>query len=59
MFIFRKSRKSQTEMMGLVIVVILITLALLFVVSFIVLRKPSTLKKEYTQSELAANTLYA
>ena len=52
-------RKSQTEMMGLVIVVILITLAMLFVVSFIVLRKPSTLKKQYTQSELAANTLYA
>lgn len=54
-----KGKKSQTEMMGLVIVVILITLAMLFVVSFIVLRKPSTLKKQYTQSEIAANTLYA
>ncbi|MBW2977589.1 hypothetical protein KY331_01970 [Candidatus Woesearchaeota archaeon] len=54
-----KNKKSQTEMMGLVVVVILITLALLFVLSFIVLRKPSTLKKQYTQSEIAANTLYA
>lgn len=53
------NKKSQTEMMGLVIVVILVTLALLFVISFIVLRKPSTLKKQYTQSEIAANTIYA
>ena len=52
-------RKSQTEMMGLVIVVILITLALLFVLSFVVLRKPTELKKQYTQSEIAANTLNA
>lgn len=54
-----KNKKSQTEIMGLVIVVILITLALLFVLSFIVLRKPTTLKKQYTQSEIAANTLNA
>jgi hypothetical protein len=55
----KKNKKSQTEMMGIVVVVILITLALLFVLSFIVLRKPSTLKKQYTQSEIAANTLNA
>jgi len=54
-----KNKKSQTEMMGLVIVVILITLALLFVISFVVLRKPSTIRKQYTQSEIAANTLNA
>lgn len=52
-------KKSQMEMMGLAIIIILISLALLFVVRFVILREPSEQTKEYAQSELAANFLNA
>jgi hypothetical protein len=51
------SKKAQTEIMGLVIIVVLVSLAMLFVVQFVVLKEPSTLKKTYTHKQLAANTL--
>lgn len=54
-----KSNKTQMEIMGLAIIVILVAMAMLFVVQFIVLKEPTELKKTYTYSELAANTLNA
>jgi phosphomevalonate kinase len=52
-------KKSQLEMMGLVVIVIIIAMALLFVIQFVLTKQPSTLKKTYTYTELAANTLNA
>jgi len=54
-----KNKKAQMEMMGLVLIVILATLAMLFVIQFVILREPSEIKKEFTHKELSANTLNA
>ena len=51
----RKNKKSQAEIVGLVIIVLLITIGLLFVVKFVVLKKPSDVKKTFVHSELASN----
>jgi len=45
------------ELMGLAIVVILVSLAMLFVIRFIVLQEPADFKKEFGQSQLASNML--
>ena len=47
------------EMMGLVVIIILATLAMLFVIQFVVLKEPTEIKKQYTHTQLAANTLNA
>lgn len=52
-------KKSQMEIMGLVVIVILITVAVLFVLVFIVRQSPSDIKEEYYHSQLASNTLNA
>jgi hypothetical protein len=52
-----KNKKSQMEMMGIAIVVILISLGLVFVIRFMMLREPTQHGKEFAQSELAANFL--
>ena len=52
-----KSKKSQTEILGLAVVVVFITIGLLFAVKFM-LNKPSTsVREEFIQSELASNIL--
>ena len=49
--------KSQMEIMGLAIIIILVALAMLFVVQFVVLRQPSDIRKTFTHKELASNTV--
>ena len=50
-------KKSQMEIMGLAIIVVLLTLGILFVVQFVVLKEPSDIKKTFTKSQMAANML--
>jgi hypothetical protein len=49
--------KAQMEIMGLVIIVILLTLGLLLVVKFIVLKPESKIRQIQGESQLAANLL--
>lgn len=45
------------EILGLAIVIVLLILGMVFVVKFIALKKPSTIKQEVAQSELATGYL--
>ena len=51
-------RRAQTEIFGLAIVVLLISVGFLFAVGFFV-QKPSTFKKEFALTEIGANLLNA
>ncbi len=46
-------KKAQLEIMGLAVVVILISLIVLFVVKFVVLREPKEIRKEYTEFDVS------
>jgi len=54
-----KKRKSQMEIMGLAIVVVLIVLGMLFVVRFFVNKEPADYKAKFTQKQLAQNIVTA
>ena len=45
------------EIMGLLVVIILLTIGLLLVMQFVVLKKPSEIKQRQEQSQLAANLI--
>jgi hypothetical protein len=50
-------RKSQTEIMGLLVVIILLAIAMLFTVNYMIHKKPSTAEETYTESQTASNIL--
>jgi len=52
-------RKAQTELIGLVMIVILISVSVLFVIRFVALKEPSQAKQIYEQSEIASNMISA
>lgn len=52
-------KKSQMELIGIAIVVVLVSLGMLYVVSFNLSSKQSKLKKTFTHTELASNTISA
>ncbi len=50
-------KKAQTEIIGLAVIVLLVSIAILFALQFIIMKQPTDITKEYTYKELAANTL--
>ena len=51
------SRKSQTEIIGLAIVVVLLIIGMTFVIRFMLAKEPVDYKKQFTQAEIASNML--
>ncbi len=51
----KKNKKSQAEIVGLVIIVLLITIGILFVVKFVILKEKPNTKTNFVHSELAYN----
>jgi len=56
MYTAKIQKKSQMEIMGLVMIIILVALAMLFAIVFIVLKEPTDIRKAYTHKELAVKT---
>ena len=52
-------KKGQVEIIGLTIVIILITLGMLFVIKFVVLKEPDNIRTSYTRTQMASNMLNA
>jgi hypothetical protein len=52
---FILNKKSQTELLGFAIVVLLISVGLLFVIGFIVLDKPTDTRVAYLQKQIGTN----
>ena len=51
------NKKSQMEILGLAIVVVLILVATIFVVRFLVVKAPADYRKGFISNELVSNTL--
>lgn len=50
-------KKSQMEILGLVIIILLLTLGLLFVIRFVYLGDDTNIRAKHAESQLAANLL--
>jgi len=53
----KRAKKSQTEIMGLAIVVILLVVGMTFVIKFMMSREQVDYKTQFTHAEIASNTL--
>ena len=51
----RKNKRSQMEIMGLMIVVILLIVGVLFAIKFVVLKKPPETRQTYSRTQMASN----
>lgn len=56
-FFQKRSNKSQAEIMGIAIVMVLIMLGIIFVIRFVILPEDVNIKKSYDQTQMAANFL--
>lgn len=54
-----RNRKAQMEIMGLLVIIILLSVGMLFTVNYMIHKKPSEVKKTYTESQMASNILSA
>src|SRR3989344_8240012 len=52
-----KPKKSQMEILGLAIVIVLILVATIFIVRFLIVKAPADYRKGFVSSELASNML--
>ena len=50
-------KKSQMELMGIAIVVLIVSMIMVFVINYAAHRKPESHKQEYTESELVTNVV--
>jgi hypothetical protein len=50
-----RNRKSQMEIMGLMIVVILLIVGVLFAIKFVVLKKPAAVRETFSRTQMASN----
>ncbi len=50
-------KRGQMEIIGIALVVILVSLGLLFMISFSLQRRESTIKQTYTHTEMASNVI--
>lgn len=57
MMIVKFRRKSQTEIIGLAIVVVLLIIGMTFIIRFMLAKEPVDYKKQFTQAEIASNML--
>ncbi len=55
--ITKKQKKAQTEILGLAIIVVFLTIGMLFVVKFLVTKSPDETRETFIRSELASNIL--
>ncbi len=51
----RRRKKAQMELMGIAIVVLLVSLVMIFVVSYTARRRPTEYRKEFAGAELSTN----
>jgi len=55
--ITKNNKKAQTEILGLAIIVVIVSIGLLFVVKFLITQPPQETRESYIRSELASNIL--